>query len=464
MLNIAVVGHTNTGKTSLLRTLTRDASFGEVADAPGTTRQVQQTRVMVDGKPVIALFDTPGIEDSMGLLDYLERLVGPNGRMDGLDRIQAFLRGPEAQNHYEQEARVIRQLLDCDAGLYVIDARDPVMAKHRDELVILGSCGKPLMPVLNFVASPRANIDAWRDALARAGLHSLIEFDSVSPPIDGEQTLWSHLSILLSRHARTFEALAAQANRQRQARHHAGLDLIASLLIDAASARTISASDDAAVERALSAQQAMLRDREARCVSAMLSLFQFRQDDVLAAGIPLTDGRWKNDLFEPEALKEMGIHLSKGMAAGAIAGATVDVLSAGLSLGTGTLIGAAAGGAWQGIERWGNRLIGQITGKRELTVDDQILELLLTRQLFLLQALERRGHAATTPLRLEQQQPVLSSDPDTLAILKSARAHPEWSGLNPGNGHHASRQDAIHRLVDRLHYLSGHNVPVLVPR
>ncbi|HLS42613.1 MAG TPA: GTPase, partial [Paenalcaligenes sp.] len=39
-LRLAVVGHTNTGKTSLLRTLTRDANFGEVRNSPGTTRHV----------------------------------------------------------------------------------------------------------------------------------------------------------------------------------------------------------------------------------------------------------------------------------------------------------------------------------------------------------------------------------------------------------------------------------------
>ena len=34
LLTAAVVGHTNTGKTSLLRTLTRDVGFGQVSDRP----------------------------------------------------------------------------------------------------------------------------------------------------------------------------------------------------------------------------------------------------------------------------------------------------------------------------------------------------------------------------------------------------------------------------------------------
>ena len=38
---IAVVGHTNAGKTSLLRTLTRQVDFGEVSERPGTTRHAQ---------------------------------------------------------------------------------------------------------------------------------------------------------------------------------------------------------------------------------------------------------------------------------------------------------------------------------------------------------------------------------------------------------------------------------------
>ena len=40
-IQVAVVGHTNTGKTSLLRTLTRNAEFGEISSRPGTTRHVE---------------------------------------------------------------------------------------------------------------------------------------------------------------------------------------------------------------------------------------------------------------------------------------------------------------------------------------------------------------------------------------------------------------------------------------
>ena len=44
-LTLAVVGHTNVGKTSLLRTLTRDVGFGEVSHRPSTTRHVEGARL-----------------------------------------------------------------------------------------------------------------------------------------------------------------------------------------------------------------------------------------------------------------------------------------------------------------------------------------------------------------------------------------------------------------------------------
>ena len=52
-LKLAVVGHTNVGKTSLLRTLTRDAGFGEVSHRPSTTRHVEGARLSVDGEALL---------------------------------------------------------------------------------------------------------------------------------------------------------------------------------------------------------------------------------------------------------------------------------------------------------------------------------------------------------------------------------------------------------------------------
>src|SRR5690606_2379070 len=120
--------------------------------------------------------------------------------------------------------------LASDAGLYVIDAREPVLAKYRDELTVLASSGKPLLPVFNFVSSAEQREPQWREALARLGLHALVRFDSVAPPLDGEQRLYESLALLLEDARPQLEQLVRNHETQRQARHTSGTLLIAELL------------------------------------------------------------------------------------------------------------------------------------------------------------------------------------------------------------------------------------------
>ena len=446
LIKITLVGHTNTGKTSLLRTLTRDTTFGEVADSPGTTRHVEGARLRLEGRAVLEWFDTPGMEDSISLLEYLETLDGPQERLDGPARIRRFLDTPEAHGRYEQEARVLAKMLDCDAALYVIDARDPVLGKHRDELAILAACGRPLLPVLNFVNAPAHRADEWRAAMARLGLHAVVEFDTVAPPLDGEQQLYAKLGVLLDRHAAALARLSANLAEQRRARRGAAYELLADLLIDVAALHVSSASDEAALAAASGKLRDQVRQREQTCVNALLALYNFRAADFTDDALPLQGERWGMDLFHPQALKDMGVQVGMGAAAGAMAGAAVDLFSAGLSLGTGMLIGAAAGGLWQGVEKLGKRVAGKLRGWREISVDDAVLRLLALRQRQLIEALERRGHAAREPLRLDHPEDEAWRKGPLPEALKEARSRPEWSAL----GEHYEDSDRRKRVVREL--------------
>ncbi len=402
-LRLAVVGHTNTGKTSLLRTLTRDPNFGEVQDEPGTTRHVEGARLLVDDATAIELFDTPGMEDGIALLDYLDQLAQRAQRLDGPDRIRRFLDSPESKRRFEQEARVLNKLLDCDAGLYVVDVRDPVLGKYKDELAILASCGKPLLPVLNFTRSPSQRADAWREALARLGLHASVEFDTVAPALDGEAQLYDKLALLLDSHAALLKALNEDIVLQRDIRRADALRLTAELLVDAAAWHLESAPDHESLAQATDTLRRQVRKRENQCIKALLKRYRFKAADFPYHELPLEGERWGMDLFHPQALRDMGIHVSKGIAAGAAAGATIDVFTAGLSLGTAALAGAVIGGLWQGSGQYGKRILGRLKGYRELSVDDAVLRLLGMRQIALVNALERRGHAAQGPIILAQE-------------------------------------------------------------
>lgn len=450
-LKLAVVGHTNVGKTSLLRTLTRDVGFGEVSHRPSTTRHVEGARLSVAGEALLELYDTPGLEDAIALLDYLERLERPGERLDGPARLARFLDSSEARQRFEQEAKVLRQLLSSDAGLYVIDAREPVLAKYRDELAVLAMCGRPLLPVLNFVSSNQHREQEWRDALARLGLHALVGFDSVAPPLDGERRLYDSLALLQEKARPQLQRLIDDHQAQRLLRRNSAARLIAELLLDCAACRRSVAAQNILEQGAISDLHQAIRQREQRCVEALLRLYAFRQNDAKAADLPLLDSRWGDDLFNPETLKQLGVKVGGGMAAGAATGLGVDLLVGGITLGAAAAIGALLGGSAQTLRNYGARLKDKLKGQRELSVDDAVLRLLALRQQQLLQALEARGHAAVEAISLATPKDVSWREGKLPDALHKARAHPEWSSLNPAAQlEDGERQAQVQELAAQL--------------
>ena len=122
-----------------------------------------------------------------------------------------------------------------------------------------------------------------------------------------------------------------------------------------------------------------------RCVEALLRLYAFRQDDAAASDLPLLDGRWGDDLFNPETLKQLGVKIGgmaecRGRCRRRPDGRRHHP--------------RRRGAAWRGggaARHYGNRLLGKLKGQRELSVDDAVLRLLALRQRQLLAVLATRG-------------------------------------------------------------------------
>ncbi len=450
-LRITVAGHTNTGKTSLLRTLTRDARFGEVSGRPGTTRHVEAARLLVNGKVLLELYDTPGLEEPIDLLALLTEQAGNTGNEDGRSRIRRFLDSEPAKGRYEQEAKVLRQLMKSDAAFYVLDARDPVLAKHRDELEILRLCGVPLLPLLNFVADPAAREVEWRDALAGLGLHAIVRFDTVTPTQDGERLLYSKLANLLDAHSATLNALIASHADDARQRRHSALVLIADLLIGVAALQhRVSSLDKAVLKKASATLNERVREREQHCVERLLSLYRFYPDDLESAALPLVEGRWQQDLFDPYTLQAMGLKVGSGAAAGAAAGVGVDLMVGGITLGVATAIGALLGGGLQTLRHYGSSVMGLFTGEKILRIDDNILRALAARQCQLLKALETRGHAAQHKIIAADAADTVFEGQRLPAPLRRAQANPAWATAKPSFDFEDRRQQALDELVENL--------------
>lgn len=447
---LAVVGHTNVGKTSLLRTLLRDAGFGEVAATSGTTRQVESACLTAAGQPAVALFDTPGMEDASALIEALESMTA--ARHGGPERIAEFLGSALAHGRFEQEARVLGQLIDCDAGLYVIDAREPVLGKYQDELAILAMCARPILPVLNFVALPGHRANEWREALARVGLHTLAEFDNHVFSLDAEVRLWQRLATLLDRFAPSLEALIEERRDQSALRYRAALQLAAAMLVDVTAACRFAPSDDpVALDRARRELIDGVIARNRRVVADLLELYGFHPDLYPDLPLPLDAAAWSQGPIDRDRLLAVGRDTGRGAAAGAATGAALDLALGGLSLGTATLIGALTGGGLGSAWQWRDALGDRLRGRRRVVIDDRAAGTLASRALDLIAALEQRGHASESPVHPGTGRSAPWPADKLPEPLREARANPRISSLNASGADHVTRREELaRRLVQVL--------------
>ena len=439
-LSLAVVGHTNTGKTSLMRTLLRDSRFGEVKNAAATTRHVAQAALGDGVETWLYLHDTPGLEDAGGVLDWLEENTSP--QHEGIERLHQFLYSPAAQNEWAQEAKVLRQVLASDAALYVVDAREDVLPKYKDELTVLSWCAKPVMPVFNFIHGQ--NMDEWQTLLARRSLHVSSRFDTVAFDFSGEMVLWQQLATLLGQPPALSALTAFRQQEWRQLERQA-YALVAQFLLDAA-ACVRQFEDKSRTQAVLEEMQAAVAAHESSLHQQLFALYRFYYSDADIQGQQVLRA-FRQNPFDAELLKDYGIRTGKAAATGALLGLGVDALTLGTSLGLGATIGGVLGGLagnWQ-------VLYDKIQGIETLMIDNATLTLLAARSLHLLQTLKSRGHAATNSVVL-QDKVALPWKADALPkVLQQARLQPKWSALNPSyEPQSRKRQESVEALAARL--------------
>lgn len=233
-LVLAVLGHVNAGKTALIRMLGRQAGFGEVDAAPGSTRSVAALTRRWPATVPVRFDDTPGFEDPVALMERLQAL--PPG-VTGVDRLWAWLDRPEARVEFEPEAAALRALLAADAVVWVIDTREWVLPKFHAELSLLASCGKPVLVVLNHVRSPASRRESWLKLLDGHGLMLRADVDVMQPSPGAEGLFFHRLASLLSSRRPEVARLVAAVEEEAAVRRQAALMVMAQRLLRVAALR-----------------------------------------------------------------------------------------------------------------------------------------------------------------------------------------------------------------------------------
>lgn len=444
-VTLSVIGPTNEGKTSVLRTLTGDPNFGEVNSLSGTT--VRPEYIKIDYKKrvdIIELIDTPGFQMSGAILDRL-------GTATGAAAIFRSIPNPEKDGDFRHDYRAWEQVAQSDMVIYIANvAESPGQSLLRDTLELLFRVDKPVIVLFNNIASAGTGISAlggaggrrggdfsveWNAALAAGGLHLSQTFDAHRRRFEDEYALFEKICALVRDPLSRKAIRAEQYERLRNERQNVARSrqIIAELLFDIATLSTTAEDVSPKAEKeAVTRLEDQLKDavagHEFAAHKELLSVWKFNSGILDRKMLPISREVSEKDSRLGRILKRSG----KGAAVGAGIGFFLDVALAGLSLGTGTLIGGLFGGALGGGGSFYHSY-NKKTKRLTVRVSPSVYKALLARSVRLTQMLRERGQATGDSIQL-----LLSGDPGKIDAPKFFRlldemAHPaaKLGGLLP---------------------------------
>ena len=371
-IQLALISHTNNGKTTLARTL-MGVDVGEVRDAAHVTiTSESHTLLATPQGDELRLWDTPGFGDSVRLLKRLGQSGNPIGWFlrEVLDRYR--------DRPFWLSQQALRAARDAaDVVLYLVNSsEDPRDAGYVPaEMKILEWLGKPVVVLLNQTGRPRPQAEEqaeqarWRehlrqypvvrdvlalDAFARCWVHERVFYEALGRLLTAEQQ---------QGYARLFAAWEAG----NAARYDQALRLLADQLAAAArDSEPVEAESKSMLKSALKVvgigkseelqrqEKAMARLvyrlNQTTAATTRELLISHKLDPAEAATI---NARVRDHFLLRAPVDQAQAGLLGAIISGAATGLSADLLAGGLTLGGGALVGGVVGALTFAGAAWG---------------------------------------------------------------------------------------------------------------
>jgi len=458
-IDLVLVSHTNSGKTTLARTLLgRD--IGEVRDVPHVTELAEPYLLLESAAgDRLLLWDTPGFGDSSRLVRRLRMADNPIGWL----MREVWDRHSDRPFWCSQQAvRAARE--SSDVVLYLVNA-----AEHpRDagyvaaETQILRWIGKPVLVLLNQVGPPRpqseeaAEQDLWRGHMLSHGMAcDVLTLDAFARCWVQEGALLEAVAGRLPADKRIgFDRLRGEWTARNVGRFEACMSVLAEQVAAAAhDGETIYGPAGSVGSRVL-VTLGLRKDEDARR-RAMTSLADRLDANVKEATdrmieINGLDGsvaaailkRVEEAYATREPIPEGRAALFGGVLTGALTGLKADLATGGLSMGAGLLVGAVLGGVGgAGIARGINKLSG--TERARLNWPDDFLDGLFRASVLRYLAIAHYGRGRGR--YVEGEAPAFWHDEVQAALAPRLGAlHAIWNDAR-ASGHVNATVPSLHR-------------------
>lgn len=394
-IQLALVSHTNNGKTTLARTLL-GTDVGEVRDAAHVTGFAEAHALMASPHgDRLLLWDTPGFGDSLRLMKRLAMAGNPIGWFlrEVLDRYRdrPFWLSQHALRAARDEADVVLYLVNStenpgDAGYIPAEMR------------ILDWLDKPVLVLLNQMGPPRplpeeqAELLRWKDfmlqfgqvrqvlpldAFARCWVHERVFYDALGALLgptkqEGYERLFSVWEETNARRFRQSMAVMAQqlsdAARDKQVVENVERGMITSALKIIGIGK---GEDRKRQERAMNTLIGRLNIAIGQTTVHLLALHKLDPSEA-----PKINARVSSNFVVKAPVEKAQAALLGAIMSGAVTGLSADLAAGGLTLGTGALLGGVIGALAFSGAAWGFN-VGTDRKVPVITLSDEFLRTLL---------------------------------------------------------------------------------------
>ena len=425
-ITIAIVGHTNTGKTSLVRALTRQRNFGEVKNAPATTIDV--TNISLQSSDFTFNFvDTPGIEDAMSILELMPSASLQTSKSDEKKALLALMQNPEYKADFDQEFKVLNQMLKSDIAFYVIDVRQPFLPRYHYELILLLKTHIPILPILNFTQNAQY-IDDWKRELKANGLHHYLEFDTILLP--RKQRLYEQIAIMFPEHYQSIQSFITAQNTLDNERTEKAFTLLADFYFDLMTLR-VKANTKQIDTQNINAQIATaIAKIEKKFIDQLLDLYNFNREDIQYITLHTEANATTQDMFTLDEFGQFSIQFGKGAAAGATMMVGVDLVSGMTTLGIASATGAVIGGVFSSLWNYGERIVDKWRDIEYFYIDQPTAVKLMLNLLYIIERLNDRSHADLNPIIINDETESSADITNFMKQTENLRAYPELHQKN----------------------------------
>ena len=356
---IAIIGHPNEGKSSVLSTLAEDDSV-RISPIPGETTRCRTFPVRIDGKEILQFTDTPGFQFPHQLLEALNSYEGNSS-----ERLQKLFEFTNASPELKDDHELLKPVVRGAGIIYVVDGSRPVRAVDKAEMEILRLIGRPRMAVINCKDDRFDYLDEWKDEFrTRFNAHRL--FDAHQATYRERIELLESLKAIDQDWHTLLNEIITSFKADWESRTRTCSRVICDLLKQSLRLQltdTLANDDESTSKQALLVEKYNKRvmglEKEAH--QQIRSLFKHNIFDYQLPSHSILH----NDLFSETTWQLLGLtqkqFLLLGSLGGAAVGASIDVAALGHGLGLFTALGTVAG------------TLGALAGRSRLLTDATIM-------------------------------------------------------------------------------------------